>query len=66
MGVEINFTGRCKGCKFAKLELDESRIRYVNHVPIRVYSIYCEHEEACNMWDERIKNNEPREFWKSL
>ena len=55
MSVKIEFTGKCKNCMLADLELQEGKsFSRTKGYYIRLWSLRCKHEEVCEKWDELL------------
>ncbi len=48
--VELKLTGYCAGCNRAELKLEKME----SICGERLWSVFCEHETICALWQERI------------
>lgn len=54
MSVKIEFTGKCKDCMLADLELEGEQLSSANGDYIRLWNLRCKHEEVCKKWDNML------------
>ena len=56
MSVKLDFLGKCRGCKVAELELCSFNFESLDSPrgESKVWEVSCIHENACNMWNERL------------
>lgn len=55
MSVKIEFTGKCKNCMLADLELHEGKSFSSSKGGFtRLWNLRCKHEEVCEKWDNML------------
>lgn len=64
--IEFKFTGMCKGCKHASIELHKEVINIMSSPDAEIEVIFhphCLHEAICEMWEERVDKAERKAKW---
>lgn len=51
--IELKFSGMCKDCKVAELELEDTSW-YEYDDEQKTWDVHCIHEDACNKWAGHI------------
>lgn len=59
MGVSLKFTGKCQGCRYADLSLNELRFEDLSGDFV-MWDVSCSHESVCDMWDDRLSEEKQR------
>lgn len=64
--IELKFTGMCKGCKNASIELHKEVINVISRPDEEIEIIFhphCLHESICKMWENRVNEAERKAKW---
>jgi len=53
--IELKFSGMCKDCKMAELELEDSSWYENNVIEHKKWDVHCIHEYACAKWSGFVR-----------